>query len=77
MAQDWRLGMLKHPNNVICPNCSLPNQDQWPDNLCQLCWEQHCSREWWQNVEELPEDYNSSFSYPKIELGFNAPNGFE
>lgn len=65
---------LKYPINVICPECSLPNQDRWPDNLCQLCWERYCFREWWKKVEELPEHYDPNFPYPESQLGPNAPN---
>lgn len=35
------------------PGCTEPH-DNWPDDtghLCQEHWEEHCSREWWDNLD--------------------------
>lgn len=37
---------------LMCTECNKERAD-WlgidGNNLCQLCWEVHCSEEWWQN----------------------------
>lgn len=33
-----------------CPNCGKENNDNWPDNLCQECWESKIDFDWWHMV---------------------------
>lgn len=35
---------------MTCPKCKTENTDNWPDGLCQECWEAECDRIWWDTV---------------------------
>ena len=35
----------------VCPVCGAKNDDDWPDYLCQICWEAECDKSWWDTVE--------------------------
>ena len=38
---------------AICSKCGK-EEAEW-DDLCQMCWEEHCSMEWWRlNVWQNP-----------------------
>ena len=35
---------------MTCPRCGRENADNWPDGLCQECWERECDAEWWRQM---------------------------
>jgi len=46
-----------------CSRCGEPH-DNWPDDksgmLCQMCWEAHCSEEWWKWMVEIDKFYHEN-----------------
>lgn len=44
---------------MICPICKQENDDDWVvkkdgkllTGVCQMCWEDYCSFEWWEMIE--------------------------
>ena len=49
-----------------CSACSEPISDpaeRWPvpvnATVCQVCWEAHCSGQWWARGRLLPEEFHA------------------
>ena len=43
----------------MCADCGKEPSDGWPDantkdgELCQMCWEAQCDKEWWEMYDAL------------------------
>jgi hypothetical protein len=50
-------------SNPSCSRCTEPH-DNWPDDsnglLCQMCWEAHCSEEWWDSMIKIDGFYSEN-----------------
>ena len=44
--QGYQRTMGRKPVKELCSRCKK-ELAEW-DDLCQMCWEAHCSEEWWQ-----------------------------
>lgn len=57
--------MESFPDHGPCSTCGEDlNGSSWPGELvgqwiCQMCWEKHCSREWWKAVNEIAAFYDA------------------
>lgn len=49
----------------ICQHCTEGEPAEWLDEYCQVCWESHCSAQWWALGARLEE------SEDLIEFGFS------